>query len=285
MGTDKRERQKANRASRLEAERSASQRDERKSRVLSIVVIGVLLFGALFLYSQLAGGDDDETTDDVTTTTEAPASDQDPTTTVALAEETSDEEAVEPIPDPVEATCPAEDGSSDRTIAFLTQMPMCIDDTATYVAEIETDKGVVVVELDAARAPETVNNFVSLARHHFYDGVVFHRIIPGFMIQGGDAVGNPPGTGNPGYRFDDELPEEGEYEIGSLAMANSGPDTNGSQFFIVTGDSGVALPPSYSLFGLVTQGMDVVSAIEETGSGSGSATESSTILSIVISEK
>jgi cyclophilin family peptidyl-prolyl cis-trans isomerase len=107
-----------------------------------------------------------------------------------------------------------------------------------------------------------VNNFVVLARYNYYEGSPFHRIIPDFVIQGGDAVGDPLGTGDPGYSFDDELPETGAYEVGSVAMANSGPDTNGSQFFVITGESGVALPPNYSLFGKVTAGFDVVEQIE-----------------------
>ncbi|MCL4170663.1 UNVERIFIED_CONTAM: hypothetical protein GTU68_040860, partial [Idotea baltica] len=88
-----------------------------------------------------------------------------------------------------------------------------------------------VAYLHASAAPNTVNNFVNLARYHYYDGLVFHRVIQGFMIQGGCPEGS--GRGGPGYRFDDELPEPGKYEIGSLAMANAGPNTNGSQFFVV----------------------------------------------------
>ena len=105
-----------------------------------------------------------------------------------------------------------------------------------------------------------MNNFVFLALHHYYDGVIFHRIINGFMCQGGDPTGT--GTGGPGYRFDDELPKPGRYEIGSVAMANAGPHTNGSQFFIVSGSSGVGLPPLYSLFGKVVKGLDVVDAMQ-----------------------
>jgi peptidylprolyl isomerase len=126
---------------------------------------------------------------------------------------------------------------------------MCIDPTKRYSAEIVTSLGALTVALDAAAAPKTVNNFVFLARYHYYDGVIFHRIIRGFMCQGGDPTGT--GRGGPGYRFDDELPQPGRYEIGSLAMANAGPNTNGSQFFIVSGQSGVRLPPQYSLFGKV----------------------------------
>jgi cyclophilin family peptidyl-prolyl cis-trans isomerase len=117
-----------------------------------------------------------------------------------------------------------------------------------------------VIALDAINAPRTVNNFVYLAGYHYYDGIIFHRIINGFMCQGGDPTGT--GTGGPGYRFGDELPKPGQYQIGSVAMANAGPNTNGSQFFIVSGGSGVSLPPAYALFGQVVKGLDVVDAMQ-----------------------
>ena len=141
---------------------------------------------------------------------------------------------------------------------------MCIDSKKTYTATLETDAGYIEIALDAKKAPKTVNNFVVLSRYHFYDGLTFHRVITNFMAQGGDPEGN--GTGGPGYSFEDELPKKGDYEIGSVAMANSGPDTNGSQFFIVTGQAGVSLPPDYSLFGKVTDGQDVLQRIAEDGS-------------------
>ena len=115
-----------------------------------------------------------------------------------------------------------------------------------------------MVRLDAKAAPHTVNNFVFLARQGFYDGLTFHRVVPGFVIQGGDPSGD--GTGGPGYTFADELPDDG-YPTGSVAMANSGPGTNGSQFFVVTGDASF-LPNSYSRFGRVTEGLDVAKTIE-----------------------
>jgi cyclophilin family peptidyl-prolyl cis-trans isomerase len=160
----------------------------------------------------------------------------------------------------VPVPCPAADGSSERLQQFNEAPPMCIDPAKRYSAEIVTSLGAVTVALDPVAAPKTVNNFVFLARYHYYDGVIFHRIIRGFMCQGGDPTGT--GRGGPGYRFDDELPQPGRYEIGSLAMANAGPNTNGSQFFIVSGQSGVRLPPQYSLFGKVVKGLDVVSQME-----------------------
>jgi cyclophilin family peptidyl-prolyl cis-trans isomerase len=160
----------------------------------------------------------------------------------------------------VPVPCPAADGSSERLQQFNEAPPMCIDPSKRYTAEIVTSLGALTVALDPVAAPRTVNNFVFLARYHYYDGVIFHRIIRGFMCQGGDPTGT--GRGGPGYRFDDELPQAGRYEIGSLAMANAGPNTNGSQFFIVSGPSGVRLPPQYSLFGKVVKGLDVVTQME-----------------------
>ncbi len=179
--------------------------------------------------------------------------------------------------------CPAADGSSPKTRRFSGPPPMCIDVDRRYTAAMVTSKGTMTIELDALAAPKTVNNFVVLARYHYFDGIVFHRIIPGFVLQGGDPDGN--GRGGPGYRFEDELPRPGRYGIGSLAMANAGPNTNGSQFFVISGPSGVALPPQYSLFGKVVKGLDVVAAIEAVGSpGAGIPRERVEIESVTITE-
>jgi cyclophilin family peptidyl-prolyl cis-trans isomerase len=156
--------------------------------------------------------------------------------------------------------CPPADGSAERTTEFAEPPEMCIDPTKSYEAAIDTTLGTMTVQLDPARAPKTVNNFVVLARYHYYDGIIFHRIINGFMCQGGDPTGT--GRGGPGYRFDDELPQPGDYKIGSMAMANAGPNTNGSQFFLVSGPSGAGLPPQYSLFGQITDGLDVLEAMQ-----------------------
>ena len=172
---------------------------------------------------------------------------------------------------------------------------MVIDPSKDYTATIKTNKGTITAKLFADEAPKTVNNFVFLAREGFYDGVVFHRVIPEFMVQGGDPEGT--GAGGPGYTFEDELgPAEehyeqvreqlladldeleeegmldeedeidpemvpGGYERGRLAMANSGPDTNGSQFFITHGDPAILPGPDYTLFGEVVGGMEVVDRI------------------------
>ena len=133
---------------------------------------------------------------------------------------------------------------------------MAIDPAKTYSATIDTSAGTLTCELFASEAPKTVNNFVFLARDGFYDGVIFHRVISGFMIQGGDPTGT--GRGGPGYRFDDE-PVTRKYDRGILAMANAGPNTNGSQFFVMHADYG--LPPNYTIFGKLTGGEDVLDKI------------------------
>ena len=127
-----------------------------------------------------------------------------------------------------------------------------------------TDAGTVTIKLLAQQAPKTVNNFYYLCGYHFYDYTVFHRVVPDFVDQGGSPDGT--GSGGPGYQFADELPTGNQpYPIGTVAMANSGPNTNGSQFFIVAGSQGTALPPNYSVFGTVTSGMDAVQQINKDG--------------------
>lgn len=133
---------------------------------------------------------------------------------------------------------------------------MQIDVTKKYMATLQTTAGKIVIALTAKETPKTVNNFVYLSRKGFYTNIVFHRVIKGFMIQGGDPKGN--GTGGPGYKFEDE-PFSGAYERGVVAMANSGPDTNGSQFFIMHTETD--LSPDYVIFGKVTEGLGVVDAI------------------------
>jgi len=144
---------------------------------------------------------------------------------------------------------------------------MQIDQNKTYSATLKTSAGEMTIDLDAKKTPITVNNFVTLARDKFYDGLIFHRVIKDFMIQGGDPNGD--GSGGPGYKFADE-PFDGEYTRGTVAMANSGPNTNGSQFFIIHQD--YALPKNYVIFGHISSGLDTLDKIAEAGtvvSGSG----------------
>ncbi len=199
------------------------------------------------------GGDDDgqETaaTGGDAAAAAAPASVPEPTTD-ADGNIVCTDEAPDPPPDPETYDGPPE---------------VVIDEALAYTATMQTGCGEIVIALDAENAPSTVNNFAFLAEEGFYDGLTFHRVVPGFVIQGGDPAGD--GTGGPGYQFDDELPDDG-YPEGAVAMANAGPNTNGSQFFIVTGDAS-ALPNSFSRFGEVTEGIEVARAIE----GLGDATE------------
>ena len=139
--------------------------------------------------------------------------------------------------------------------------------------------GTMVIALDPIKAPKTVNSFVFLALNHYFDGIIFHRIINGFVCQGGDPTGT--GTGGPGYRFEDELPSAGQYQVGSFAMANAGPNTNGSQFFIISGPDGCRLPPAYALFGQVVKGLEVVDAMQKVATGSGDRPKTDVVINSV----
>jgi cyclophilin family peptidyl-prolyl cis-trans isomerase len=162
---------------------------------------------------------------------------------------------------------------------------MVVDPSKVYSATLHTNKGDITFDLLMSDAPKTVNNFVFLAREGFYDGAPFHRIIKGFMIQGGDPTGT--GRGGPGYRFADERVSR-RYGRGIVAMANAGPNTNGSQFFICHGRNSEGLPPNYTIFGNVTGGLDVVDAIADvptTGPERSTPTEKIEINSVTITER
>jgi cyclophilin family peptidyl-prolyl cis-trans isomerase len=173
----------------------------------------------------------------------------------------------------VAAGCPKSPATVLKKSKWSAAPAMTISTTQTYTATVKTDLGTFVIALDAKNDPITVNNFVFLAQHHFYDCVIFHRVIPGFVDQTGDPTGT--GTGSPGYTIADELPAKAanaadQYPLGSVAMANTGqPHTGGSQWFVIAGTQGESLPNSYSLFGHVTSGMSVVKKINAQGSASG----------------
>ena len=186
--------------------------------------------------------------------------------------------------------CPPKTGTSKRFTTFANAPKMCIDATKTYTAAVKTDVGTFTLTLDAKQSPKTVNNFVFLARNHFYDGVTFHRVITDFVVQGGDPQGT--GAGGPGYSFEDEIPAGYKYSQGEIAMANSGPNTNGSQFFITVSQKGadtlleaVGGVAKYSPFGKVTQGFDVVKKIEADGSAAGTPTVVHKMISVKITEE
>jgi len=157
---------------------------------------------------------------------------------------------------------------------------LAIDLDTTYTATLQTTQGEITIEFRAAEAPLAVNNFVFLAGEGFYDGVVFHRVVPGFVAQGGDPTGT--GRGGPGYRFRDELEGDGKYGRGVVAMANAGPNTNGSQFFICLDN--VGLPHSYTIFGDVTAGMDAVDAVAALPRAGEKPTVDAVIESVTITE-
>ena len=137
---------------------------------------------------------------------------------------------------------------------------MQIDEDTIYQITIETDRGPIVMELDPNLAPRSVNHFVALARDGFYNGLTFHRVVSDFVIQGGDPDGS--GRGGPGYKWDDE-PVKGEYTLGAVAMANAGPNTNGSQFFVCIDDCTRKLSKDYNLFGYVIDGIDVAQNVQQ----------------------
>jgi cyclophilin family peptidyl-prolyl cis-trans isomerase len=173
----------------------------------------------------------------------------------------------------VAAGCPKSPATALTKPKWSSAPAMSIDRTKTYTATVKTDVGTFVIALDAKAAPISVNNFVFLAQHGFFNCVIFHRVIPTFMDQTGDPTGT--GSGGPGYTIADEYPAKAsnpsdQYPLGSVAMANTGqPNTGGSQWFIVAGAEGESLPASYSLFGHVTSGMNVVKKINAQGSAAG----------------
>ncbi len=214
-----------------------------------------------------------------------------PTTGAAAGYSVSPTPTTEPVA-PTEAmpqgdtmTEPTTESTQEAQVRkqYTSPPEMQIDPNKSYTATIQTSKGTIVAELFAKEAPITVNNFVTLARDGYYNGIIFHRVIPDFVIQGGDPTGT--GMGGPGYQFQDE-PVRRPYEEGSLAMANSGPNTNGSQFFIVTGSGYNKLQPLYNHFGRVTQGQEVVDAIANVPTGPQDKPRTPvTIESVTIEEK
>ena len=173
--------------------------------------------------------------------------------------------AVSIVPAPAKVGFPALNGSSPRYTKFTSAPPFCINVNDKYIATMVTTAGTMKIELLPRYAPVTVNNFVFLADYHFFNGVVFQRVIPGFVDQGGDPTGT--GSGGPGYTIGDEYPKSiAAYDAGALAMANTGaPHSGGSQFFIVVGSGGKGLTPTYSMFGQVISGMSVADKINAGG--------------------
>lgn len=284
MGTsaEKHARQKQARSSKLQEATTRARRSSRRRRIVAAVsgLIGVAIIVA-GVWILTGSGDDDEAAG---TTTTKPGDSTTTTVGEGAAELPRPQEGITLT----EATpCPPAEGTSKRVERFAGPPPMCIDPQAKYTATFSTTKGDFTATLDTARAPVSVsvNNFVVLSRFHFYDSVPFHRIVPGFVIQAGDGDGDPWGNNDLGYSITDELPKSNaEYVDYSLAMANAGPNTNGSQFFVVLPGGGAQLQPNYSLFGRVTEGQDVVDAIGKLGDAQQKPTEAVVITSVKIAE-
>lgn len=279
MGTEKRARQKEYHRSRLEAARkeaAAAKRRQRTIRVGGIVAATVILAGVMALF----GGRDDTSKD------EAKKSEASSTTSAAPSTAATLKGPGQGASIKGDTPCPKADGSSERTTSFENPPPMCIDDAKTYTATFQTNKGSFTATLDAKSAPVTVNNFVVLARYHFYDGIPFHRIVPDFVIQAGDPSDTPDGQGGPGYTIKEEPPADKTYEKYDLAMAKTAAaNSTGSQFFVVTGDpSALNSAGTYSLFGKVTEGTEVVDAIAATPVTGDAPNEQVTIEKLTIAE-
>ncbi len=281
MGTnsEKHARQKAHR-DRLNTARQEVEAKRKRNRTLGIVgaVVGVLVIIVGIVL--LTGGDDE----DVATTGDDPSASSSTSTTAASG-------SVElPAPPPgitlTSATeCPPAEGATERVQVFASAPPDCLDADMDYSATFTTSEGAFTATLDTEAAPSTVNNFVVLSRYGYYDGVPFHRIVDGFVIQAGDGDGAPWGNNDLGYSLDDELPADASaYTDYSLAMANAGPNTNGSQFFVVLPGGGAQLQPLYSFFGQVVEGQDVVDTIGGLGGADQSPTKVVLIESIEITE-
>lgn len=276
MGTEKRERQKANRA--LGQQQAQQEQNKARFTRIGIIVVGAIVaIIALVLVANVFTGDDGDDTATEPTDQVDDVTDPDETVPETTAPDFTDPDDVEiPVVDlnPDEVVpdgCPPIEGTEEQTQQFDEAPPFCLDPAIAYTAVVTTNLGTIEIELDQEQAPNTVNSFVFLARNNYFDDTICHRIIQDFVVQCGDPTAT--GTGGPGYTTNDELPEAGEYQLGSLAMANSGPDTQGSQFFIISGPQGEALPPAYSLFGQTTDdGLDIVADMNARGSLDGSGT-------------
>jgi len=264
MATSKRERQKAARREKLEREQRYEKRRKNIRRGVIVGVIAVVVVGSGALLFT-GGKPKPKPKANATTTTSTTAA----TTTTTAKPAAFNVTQAQANAKAVAAGCPASTSTRVNTKTWTKAPAMTINTAKTYYAHFTTTAGNFVVKLDAKTAPVTTNNFVFLADQGYYKCVIFHRVISGFMIQGGDPTGT--GTGGPGYTIADEYPKAAtpNYPLYSIAMANTGqPHTGGSQFFIVTGTAGETLPNSYSLFGQVVSGVKAVNTIQNAGSTS-----------------
>ena len=271
MATSKRERQKAARREKLERMQRYDKRRKTLRRSVIVTIIAVLVIGTGAL---LFSGAKSPTTTTTSTTTASSSSTTNSTTTSTSTTQPVAGQVTQAQANAiaVAAGCPASTSTRVNTLTWSKAPAMTINKSKTYYAHFTTTAGSFVVKLDAATAPITTNNFVFLANHNYYKCVIFHRAIPGFMIQGGDPTGT--GSGGPGYTIADEYPKAGNptYPLYSMAMANTTvPHSGGSQFFIVTGAAGETLGATYSLFGQVVSGFKAVEIIQNAGNSSQAA--------------
>lgn len=258
MANPKRQRKKALRAEKQAQLEAARRRRSRFRFGISAFVVAAAVIGVIFA---LSGHHSKKAASSATTTTAKHEASTTTTTKTSYVDGISTAAACRSFP-PL-------DGSAATDTHFSSAPPMCINPNGHYVATVKTTSGTFTITLEPKSAPKSANVFVFLADHHFYDGSEFQRVIKGFVVQGGGPPGNP--QGGPGFSFGDRFPSTNGYQLGDVAMANTGqPDSNGSQFFVVVGKAGEALPPKYSLFGRVTKGMSVVDRIEAGGAPSSS---------------
>ncbi|MCX6509165.1 MAG: peptidylprolyl isomerase [Actinobacteria bacterium] len=257
MPNPKRARHKEARRQKIEQERRQVKRQRLVRRVaivfgVTIAVVGSLLLIKSNLATPLVTTSTVATSSTTTSTTTAAST---TTTTMAIGQSQADALARQ-------AGCPSSTSARANNLQWSSAPAMTITKSKLYYADIVTTAGNFTISLDAVNAPKTTNNFVFLAKKNYFHCIIFHRAIPGFMVQTGDPTGS--GSGGPGYSFADELPT-GPYPLYSVAMANSGPNTNGSQFFIVTGAIDPPLPTRYSRFGQVTTGQQTLVKLDAAG--------------------
>ncbi len=252
MGTEKRQRQKQGRQERLAEQETIVRRDQRRRRFVTAVVVSVVAFAVLVLISQL-GTNKDETAEQAAPSTSNTTESNDSTTTAPTQPAAFEYGSGE---------CPPTDGSAPRTLTFDQPPPKCIDPTKSYTAVFKTSVGEIRVDLDTEMTPGTTNNFIVLARYHYYDGTRIHRTDPSIdIIQGGSPQTEDASDPGPGYTITDEGTTDRRYQAGDLVMARSqGPNSAGAQFFFVAGPAASALDTqgTYVTFGQVTEGLDVV---------------------------
>ena len=288
------ERELARARAKRQAERAAQQRTRRLvgAGIVVVVAVAAIVLG-LVLQGGGEGDPDPVTGGDATATEPGTAGTEGATEPGTAATEGATDGTTEAAAGAEPCKNPSQGAPEPDTSLQYDEPPPAEDVADAYRVTMTTTCGDIVMELNGAMAPQTVASFVFLANEGFYAGVPFHRVQDQFVIQGGDPTGT--GTGGPGYQFEDELElaqqvvdeNGGQYPRGTVAMANSGPNTNGSQFFIVQADPGYPFPPNYAVFGEVVEGMDVVDRIAQgpvTGPNQDQAVDPVRIVSVEVEE-